>query len=339
MLRIFNKLPDKLLETQVSDLAALLGGPSLIHLPGEKEPALFVSVLQHGNEPAGFEAIRRLLKRYQPGGGGKPLPRSLSLFIGNVEAAACNMRRLPGGVDYNRIWPGSELPLTPEHAVMAEIVTAMHERGVFASIDIHNNTGQNPHYGCVNRLEGQYLDLAALFAKTIVYYLKPVGVQSMAFAELCPSVTLECGKPGDEDGVLHAFDYLDTCLNLAAVPSAHAIRSGATLLHTYAVVKIPDGLDFSFDDPAADFQLSPDLSLLNFKIAPAGTLFGKVKSGAPFPVRIENETGADVTHEHFEILGGRLRTKQDIIPSMLTRDTTVIRQDCLCYLMEQIPLV
>jgi hypothetical protein len=29
--------------------------------------------------------------------------------------------------------------------------------------------------------------------------------------------------------------------------------------------------------------------------------------------------------------------KKSLMPAMLTRDTRVIRQDCLCYLMERIP--
>ena len=49
--------------------------------------ALFVSVLMHGNEPTGWEAVRRVLQRYMQGDEPQ-LPRALSLFIANTAAAA-----------------------------------------------------------------------------------------------------------------------------------------------------------------------------------------------------------------------------------------------------------
>ena len=64
---------------------------------------------------------------------------------------------------------------------MRAVVDIMRERGVFASIDLHNNTGSNPHYACVNRLDNRYLHLATLFARTVVYFLRPTGVQSVSY--------------------------------------------------------------------------------------------------------------------------------------------------------------
>jgi len=45
----------------------------------------------------------------------------------------------------------------------------MRLRDVFASVDIHNNTGLNPHYGCVTALRHASLHLAAMFSRTVVY--------------------------------------------------------------------------------------------------------------------------------------------------------------------------
>ncbi len=53
MLQELHTLPAGLLETTPRDLEAVLGGPTLIHLPGDREPPLFISVLLHGNEPVG----------------------------------------------------------------------------------------------------------------------------------------------------------------------------------------------------------------------------------------------------------------------------------------------
>ncbi|MDP2324627.1 MAG: succinylglutamate desuccinylase/aspartoacylase family protein, partial [Gammaproteobacteria bacterium] len=72
----------------------------MIHVRGIREVPLFVSVLLHGNEVSGWNALRRLLASPQP------LVRSLLVFIGNVDAAAEGLRLLPGQLDFNRIWPG-----------------------------------------------------------------------------------------------------------------------------------------------------------------------------------------------------------------------------------------
>ena len=67
-------------------------------------------LLLHGNEPTGLLAIQSLLQRYKD----KILPRSLSIFFGNVSAASKRARRLDEQADYNRIWPGTELAECPE---------------------------------------------------------------------------------------------------------------------------------------------------------------------------------------------------------------------------------
>ncbi len=103
MLNETDILPDGILEAKATDLLELLGSPTLIHLQGEAKEPLFVSTLLHGNETTGFYAIQRLLNEYQD----KPLPRSVSIFIGNVEAAAVEQRRLDLQPDYNRVWPGT----------------------------------------------------------------------------------------------------------------------------------------------------------------------------------------------------------------------------------------
>ena len=66
-----------------------------------------------------------------------------------------------------------------EQAMAGEILSLMAARGVFASIDIHNNTGLNPHYGCINKLDHAFMHLAAMFSRITVYFIRPTGVQSL----------------------------------------------------------------------------------------------------------------------------------------------------------------
>jgi len=327
-------MPDGLLECHSGELAERLGGPTLICLPGQREPALFVSVLMHGNETVGWEAVRRLLLRYRQQGR-TALPRALCLFIGNVEAAAAGLRHLPDQPDYNRIWPGTELPTTPEHALMADVIERLQRRGLFASIDLHNNTGANPHYACVNVIDNRFLRLATLFSRTVVYFLRPCGVQSKAMAQLCPSVTLECGKVHDQRGIDHALEFIDACLHLSNLPDQPVPAQDIDLFHTVAQVKIPPEIDFTFAPNDARLILSPELERMNFRELLAGTALGRCKDGTGVSLEVKDEWGQNVGAHYFVFDGGEIRLRVPVMPSMLTCDEQVIRQDCLCYLMER----
>lgn len=327
-------LPEGLLEATSETLHTLLPEPTLVHLPGKQAAPLFVSVLLHGNEPTGLMAIQLLLKKYQ----NKPLPRSLSIFFGNTDAARHNLRRLDMQPDFNRIWPGTEMPDCPETALANEIVSVMKQRGLFASIDLHNNTGLNPHYACINKLDNDFLQLAALFGRLIVYFTHPKGVQSAAFAEICPAVTLECGRPGQQHGVEHALEFLNSCLNLVELPQHQIQARDIDLFHTVAQVKIDDSVNFSFDRPDADLLLNQDLERMNFTEISPGTVLGTSKNNASLPVIAKDESGKNVTDDFFSVQNGELQLNRRTMPSMLTLDERVIRQDCLCYLMERIHL-
>lgn len=337
LLKELDALPAGLLHVDATQLHAHLGGPTLIHLPGDRSPPLFVSVLMHGNETTGWDAIRRVLQRYQ-GEQGPDLPRALSLFIGNTEAAAEGLRHLPGQRDFNRVWPGGEITSGPEAETMREVLDRMRARGIFAAVDVHNNTGMNPHYACVNVLENRALHLATLFSRVVVYFIRPRGVASMAMAELGPSVTLECGKVGQEYGTHHAEDYLEACLHLAELPDHPVPEHDIDLFHTVAVVKVPSEVSFGFGEHGYDIDFLADLERLNFRELPPGTRFGRVNRKGGVPLEVRDDHDRDVTADYFEVSHGQLLLRQAVMPSMLTRDTAVIRQDCLCYLMERYQL-
>jgi len=330
-----NHIPEGLLETEATDLEALLGKPTLIHLQGRQEPALLVTVLMHGNETTGWEAVRALLKRYRDQQGNLDLPRSLSLFISNVSAAAKGLRRLDNQPDYNRVWPGCGSPYTAEHGLMQQVVDSMVDRGLFASVDMHNNTGLNPHYACINFLDNRFLHLAAMFSRTVVYFLRPKGVQSMALGEYCPAVTLECGKVGTTYGVEHAIEYLDGCLHLSEHPSHPVAAHDIELFHTVAVVKVLEHTSFEFGKYGTNIRFADDLDRLNFQELPAGTSLGYVEPEHGIGLDVRDENGRDVTAKYFMLEKGELRLQLAVMPSMLTKDHRVIRQDCLCYLMER----
>jgi len=333
-LQQIDRYPEKLLSCDARALQQIFPQPTLLHLTGKQQRPIFISVLLHGNETTGFLAVQQLLKKYA----GQVLPRSISIFFGNTQAAELNVRRLEQQPDYNRIWPATEMSAGLETQIAEDIVAVMRQKQVFMSIDIHNNTGLNPHYACINKLDKPFLQLANLFGRIVVYFTRPLGVQSGAFAELCPSVTLECGRPEQQKGVDHALSYLNDCLHLKELNQSVVHHQDIELVHTVAQVKVKPSIDFSFHDNNSDLLFKTDLERFNFTEIPAGTCFGLIKEGAHMPLSVIDEQGVDITEQFFTFNGKRLEIKRATIPSMLTLNEQVIRQDCLCYLMENIPL-
>lgn len=327
-------IPQGLLDCEANELADFLGDPTLLHLQGLRDPALFVSILLHGNETTGWEAVRRLLRHYQIGGGQYPLPRSLSIFFGNLPAAKQGVRKLDRQPDYNRVWEGGD---TVEANLMQRVLAVMDQRGMFASIDIHNNTGKNPHYACINVIDPRFLRLAVLFSRLVIYFIRPRGVQSLALSSRCPAVTLECGKVGDQSGIEHATEYLNSVLHLLELSDEPLRHEEIDLYHTVATVKVPEEVAFAFDDDSKELSLSGALEHFNFSEIGAATRWGDA-FGEDVRLTVTDEHGIDVSDYYFKVENGEIVNCVSIMPSMLTTNERVIRQDCLCYLMERYAL-
>jgi len=175
-----------------------------------------------------------------------------------------------------------------------------------------------------------------LFGRFVVYFTSPKGVQSSAFSQYCPAVTLEYSRPGQQYGVDHALEFIDSCLNLTTLPD-HAIHhQDIDLFHTVAQVCLKDGIDFSFHRQEADLLLNADLETLNFTEIPAGTSFGKLNGKNNLPLIAKNEAGVVITEHFFSNQNGYLAVNRPTMPSILTLNEKVIKQDCLCYLMERL---
>jgi succinylglutamate desuccinylase len=330
-LNILDHVPEAFLTTSVADLIHTLPQPTLFELPGRSEQPLFVSVLLHGNEDTGLHAIQEVLRRHQVHG----LPRRLLLFVGNVEAAQAGVRTLDNQLDFNRAWPGTLHPEAAEAVLMQEVFDYVAARQPFASIDIHTNTGLNPHYGCLDSLESRFLHLARLFSRTVVFFEKPVGVQSAAMAHVCPAVTVECGKTGDPEATACAVEFIEACLALSHFPDHPPQASDFDLLRTFAVVKVPRGATFSFDGTVADIRFREDIDHLNFSELAPGTTLGALGPGTQYCLDLETDNHA-LDSDYFDYSGGEIRLRENAIPAMLTRDANAVRLDCLCYLMHRI---
>ncbi len=336
-LQVLHHLPEGLLHTPATGLFRRLGGPTWIELEGRREPPLFISVLQHGNETTGWDALRNVLLRHGPGS----LPRRVHILLGNLRAAAVGLRKLDDQPDFNRCWPGGTLaPEWQDHPfthITRQVMDRVTQCPPFASIDLHNNTGLNPHYGALNRLDCRALHLATLFSRTVVYFETPKGVQSMAMAEYCPALTLECGQVGERAALDHAERFIEACLRMDHLPDRPVPPHDIDLFHTLAVIRVPEQLDFSFDGSPARIRFVRQLDHLNFRELPAGTLLAEYQSDLPRPLQATDEHGRDISEAVFHFHNGEIRLKRAFMPAMLTLDHRIVRQDCLCYFMERMP--
>ena len=334
MLQIKRELPTHFFSLHARDLHRCLRGPTLFHLSGRRVPPIFVSIMLHGNEDVGLKAIQQALSAYT----GKQLPRELLLFVGNTEAAEVGLRKLPEQMDFNRVWPGSALPPSPISEMMFQVVEYARQAGVFVSVDLHNNTGANPHYGCINRVDAKTLQLASLFARTVVYFERPLGVQSAAMTKHCPSITCECGQVGNEAGVARAANLLEACLQMLDLPEHMPPASDYHLLRTVATIKVDSTVRFGFDpnDSQIEWLLPFDIAMRNFRPLPAGTGFGRRLNGNTSALlSVIDEQDEIVTEDFLTIVNEEVVLNQCAVPSMLTTNMQIIRDDCLGYFMEE----
>lgn len=326
---VLEAIPEGLLECPANRLDTILEGPTLIRVPGERQPPLFVSVLLHGNEVTGLLAMQTLLREWQ----GRKLPRELLWFIGNIDAARHGARRLAGQPDYNRIWAGGE---APECDMARDLLGHLSRQPLFAAVDVHNNSGNNPMYACINRYTPDCVSLASKFSDLLVYFTNPHEVLTVALSRLCTAVVLECGLSGKADGVNRVKRYLNACLAMETLESEtdHQQKT-PEVYHTVGRITVDAQSQIGFSDQGDDYDLClrEDLETLNFRSLPPGTLLGTARGGRAW-LKITDNDDTDVSARYLEYGHGRVLLRQPCLLSMLTRDIHVIHQDCLGYVMQ-----
>lgn len=335
MLKQLDHFPQGLLELPANKIHTKIGNHTLVHLKGKIQRPVFLSVLQHGDEYTGWDALKNYLNNHQ-----HVLPRSITILFGNVEAARYNVRQLENQPDFNRQWPSHLQNKNPMAKTMQEITDLMELRKPFASVDIHNNSGRNPHYSGVNSLDPEFINLASLFSDTMIYFTSPVGIQSGAFAKFCPSVTVECGLSGTADGTEQTQTFLELLLSQSNLMKVPGILEHQKVYKIQAAVKVKTHIDISFEQNQHGFMLVKDLDVLNFQKIPAGEIFGrlskKLADSGTMPLEILDVHNKPVTTDYFKMDGDKILCNKSFVPSMITQSIKAIRDDCLCYIMQPI---
>ena len=335
-LNIVNELPNAFLDISYRDIKKVFDQPTLVHLEGAKSPALFVSILLHGNEFSGLEIMQALLTKYKTDKG-YTLPRDLWLFVGNVDAAQLGLRAIEGQIDFNRAWPGTPDPQTETAKLIKKIFDTITQDALFAAIDLHNNTGQNPHYGCITNVTEENKYLCSFFNHIGMVFKSPKGVSTMAFDEICPAITLECSTPGNKPAKEKAFALLDDLMHMDHFPTKSLAEHDLQLVKNSATVKINTDVSFCFEDDISSHS-DTDLTVVknfdhhNFTMLEKDEVFAYTKVDNPLVVL--SPEGEDITHEIIQNRNGNLSLKTAMMPAMITMDKSIVLQDCLCYLLE-----
>ncbi len=319
-------LPPALASVTARDLRSVFPNPTLIRLEGRHKQPLALGVMLHGNEPVGLAVLKRL----QAWMNDHPLPRSLIIFVGNVFAAEAGLRKLPGRPDFNRIWKGGP---EPEHRLGEAVLAAFDEVDLFAHIDLHNNTGANPHYCCLHNERADTLQLASFLGPLAMFTHNPPTMFSNARASTIPAITAECGQPGEKAGEDAAFNLVMDTLHLDHFRGAPDRK--LTVFEVKGRIEIAPDASFAFSNGVdADLELPPKLEHWNFFERPAGSTFARRLTGRQV-MTVVDEDRNDVTDHFFRVEGDRVILTRDATPAMLTMSEAAIRADCLGYLMQK----
>ena len=320
---LHHALSANVLDCTAAQLADVLRGPTLFDLGKPGKAPLFVSVLLHGNETSGWEAIRKLFSKYPE----LVNTSSILIFVGNVLSAQKGVRKLDGQPDYNRVWNGGS---TPEHKLAEDVIAYADSKKPWCAIDVHNNSGPNPHYSVITDLAPATRALASTFSSLAILAKQPPGTLTQAFSDLCTSITIEAGIPADPDSSERATALIRQLLSEGKL--AEGSPESLEIFDNFVRVTVEPEIanqDRTFP------ELNPELDTFNFKCLPAGSLVCSLKDRSR-GIRANDVEQRDVTEDYFVVEDTEVRLRQDVIMSMYTRDPLIAVQDCICYFLKSI---
>lgn len=303
---------EHLLNVEARELHRFLTGSTVFDLRQRGTIPFFVSTLLHGNETSGWDAVRRFISDYPEA--------SFVLLVGNVHAAAQNMRHLPHEVDFNRIWRQQ-----PWHSNLKDLLEKYQP---WCGIDIHNNSGPNPHYSVVTDVRTSTLALATLFSNKVIFTDHTLDILAHGLSSHCPALTIETGTVEDPASEQRAYDFLERLNTVRCVPNT--LQCEPETYATIGIVKVEHengGID---NFPVFEQSLKQK----SFKNLPAGSPFiNSLPTGWRVNV-LDPAHNRDLTNDFLEFRDDRAILKRDVVMSMFTHTPLLAIQDCVCYFLK-----
>ena len=330
-LQILQTLPQGFFDIKAPQIEGVIDRPTLIHLKGQKKEPLFISILLHGDELSGLLILQKVLKKYPE------LPRDLIIFIGNPRACAEGVRHLEDQLDFNRIWHEDACdPSSYEYSMAKQVLSYVKKHKIVKAVDIHNNSGQNPCYACINKKDPGFVELGGLFSKNIIHFIKPDSVLSRALSKTCPAIVAECGLSGSKEGLIAGFQFIETLLNKKIATLKNL--TDLSIYRTCATLKLEPNSRISFatkpDLKDLDFCFTDQFDEFNFKQVMPGLVLGKIRDSKY--IQLINEKGFDVFDQFFSIKEENMIVKEAFTPSMFTKNQKIAKSDCLGYIMKKV---
>lgn len=310
--------------------------PTIIHLEGrDKTRPIFVSTLLHGNERSGVEAMTMLIDKYLE----KGLPVSLTWLIGNVEAAKHDKRFMPLGEDFNRIWHEDNRAVRGH--LVARVCELMKANPYTVCIDVHNNTGVNPYYSCIAKLDRKHLYFASLFSSTAIYFRQPETSQTIFLSSLLPSITLECGRSIDKGGARLAAQFIDDLMLFKS--QVNRLARKLNVFRSEYRLKIRGKIGIEIDDKTRVHLAEPNKIIIFSNIEKLNfcELNEKTCIGLAANLSLDDIFEIDPMHEDDKaevgvlVENGKIYLEKGTIASMFSTNIEAIYSDCLCYLMSK----
>lgn len=334
----YDSIPDFFYKLNQENVLGYLDEMSLFFHKGAIDKTVVISTMLHGNETSGLYAIQKFLKAQE----GKANRPSYAILLGNPRAFQSNKRLVGGQLDRNRIW---ELDGNHEdHALSRQVIERLINYPLVCAIDIHNNTGKNPYFCCVNRLDQKTLGMASLFDADALFFEDPATAFTTFMGRFCPSVTLECGMSGDELGILKAVKFIKEATHFALADHLDKLVFKKSVFKSFGKFKIPKETKISFISPGQEIStlsnsqgvaFFSDLEKFNLKLVPEGTSLGFIH-GSLNQVNIQSEFEEDLFSELFLIEKQNLIVKNDFYAAMVTKDVEVAKADCFFYFLKKV---
>ena len=307
-----DRFDERLSRIEARDLHRFLPKATVFDLRWDNVQPFFISTLLHGNETSGWDAVRRFVTDCPDA--------SIVLFIGNVDAAAQQMRHLPDEADFNRIWRQQ-----PWHSELARLLDLFDP---WCGIDIHNNSGPNPHYSVVTDTSASTLALAALFSNKVIFTDHTLDILAHAVSSHCPALTVETGTVDDPTSEQRAYDFLKQLNELRRVPETP--KCELETYETIGIVRVEHENGSLENFPRFDESLKRK----SFTTLPAGTPFiDCLPSG--WQVKVSDPAhNLDLTHDFLEFHESSAFVKREVVMSMFTNTPLLAIQDCVCYFLK-----